>query len=115
MNRKQIKFEFTKEEIEFVKSIQRTGRIDMKAKETMKAIYQKNIDPNFNPCSGCNNAQKHAFKRLIQIMSESLGVKDLKNYVHKIEPLEIKKINKEVTKEQPKKNFIDKFKNIGKF
>jgi hypothetical protein len=80
MRGKKIKFEFTYEEIKAVKAFQRKGVLDSDAKKVIKGIYQRNIDPTYDPCEGCHQVVKENFKRLVKIMCESLGVSDLRSY-----------------------------------
>ena len=80
MKSKKIKFEFTPEEVQFVKRTQIKGFLEENDKQELKRIYQAKIDPSFDFCDGCHQVQKENFKRLVQIMCESLGVKELIYY-----------------------------------
>lgn len=80
MKSKKIKFEFTPEEVQFVKRVQVKGYLEENDKQELKRIYQSRIDPSYDPCAGCHQVQKENFKRLVQIMCESLGVTDLIYY-----------------------------------
>ncbi len=115
MKSKKIKFDFTPEEIKFVKALQLKGAIDSSDKEEMKRIFQSKIDPTYDPCAGCHNLVKANFKRLVQLVCESVGVDDLRYYRPIIQTdlktqSEVKEVLKAV--EQPKEDSI--LKKVGK-
>jgi len=84
MRKKQLTFEFTNEDIQFVKRILKTGEIKPDDVKVMAQIFKERIDPSYNvPCDGCQGIIKENFRRLESIMCESLGVKDIRSYVVK--------------------------------
>ena len=84
MKGKKAIFEFSKEDVDFVQKVLKQGSLNFDDKNEMKKIYQQRIDPSYNPCSGCSPAIKTAFQRLVQIMSESFGVTDIRSFVYPV-------------------------------
>jgi len=104
MKSKKIKFDFSHEDIMFVKKVIRQGELDGPDKQQMKTIYQNHIDPTYDPCEGCHQVIKENFKRLVQIMCESLGVSDLRFYKPKPQVQPVAKKEEVKPEDQTKDN-----------
>lgn len=100
---------FTPKQINWAKSVLLKGELGPEEKAEMKKIYQERIDPSYNPCDGCHNVVKENFKRLVQIMCESVNVSDLVYY-----RTPVKKKVEPVVKKTPTQKIKDGFKNLIK-
>ena len=74
---KQVKYEFTADQINWARGVKRSGKIDTNQVKIMREIYQAVIDPEYDFCITCDDVVAGNFKRLILLMEASVGCEDL--------------------------------------
>ena len=80
---KQVKYEFTADQINWARGVKRSGKIDTEQVKIMREIYQAVIDPEYDFCITCDDVVAGNFKRLILLMEASVGYSPLIHYIPK--------------------------------
>lgn len=69
-----MKYEFTDDQIKYIYSVKKTGRISTAQGDKIQAIFRTQINPAFNMCtSGCGQAIRRNFANLIGHVERSIG------------------------------------------
>ncbi len=78
MKRRQSVFEFKPEDIYFMQKMLKKGELEKADRDQLVSIYRERVNPKYadDLCDGCHAVTKQAFRRMIRIMCDSLGIKE---------------------------------------